>query len=79
MGSDSVLVTILGQHRNWLRAFVLWLLVMVSCLLWWSVGFVDRSPRPGLEVAAILAAIWVPLNGLVAFVTGRFITSPGGP
>lgn len=42
---------------------VMWL---VFETLEWTLNFASNSPRPGMEVAAIIAAVWAPITALQA-------------
>lgn len=51
------------DRRQVLRRVVfLWMIYITTEALRWTYGFATGSPRPGLEVAAIIAAIWTPLG-----------------
>ena len=44
---------------------MLWITVKAS---FWTIEFAWYSSRPGMEIAAIIAAVWTPLSGLQAAV-----------
>lgn len=44
---------------------MLWITIKTS---FWTVEFAWYSSRPGMEIAAIIAAVWTPLSGLQAAV-----------
>ena len=50
------------------RIVFVWVIVMFTYALWWLMGFAQNSPRPGVDVAAIIAAINAPLSFLVGAV-----------
>lgn len=53
------------DRRQLLRrgAFV-WMLYLTTKVTIWTTDFAWQSSRPGLEVAAIIGAIWMPLTAL---------------
>ena len=64
-------------------AFFVVLAITISTILW-SREFASTSPRPGMEVAAILAAIWGPLTALQGAIftfynTGRTAATSQSP
>lgn len=52
-------------------AFV-WVAALTTYTLIWSTGFASASPRPGMEVAAILGAVWGPLTLLQGYVFNAY-------
>ena len=50
------------------RIAFFWVLWMSAEALTWTLEFAWVSVRPGMEVAAIIAAVWTPLAGLQAAV-----------
>ena len=44
-------------------------------LTYWSVAFAAASSRPGTDVAAIIAALWVPWSGVQAIVVHWYFDS----
>lgn len=61
------------ENRQLIRrlAFV-WVAAMTTYALLWSTGFASGSPRPGMEVAAILGAVWGPLTLLQGYVFNAY-------
>lgn len=45
-------------------AFFFVLFYLTPHAFFWTFEFASTSPRPGMEVAAIIAAIWLPMSGL---------------
>lgn len=43
------------------RVMFIWMLILFSYSIWWMFDFAKTSPRPGVEVAAIIGAINAPL------------------
>lgn len=39
----------------------------------WSLTFAQTSPRSGVDIAAILAAIMMPLNGLMGYMFAQYV------
>jgi len=39
----------------------------------WSLGYAQTSTRSGTDIAAILAAIMVPLNGLMGYMFAQYV------
>lgn len=50
------------------RIVFVWVIVIFTYSLWWLMDFAQDSPRPGVDVAAIIAAINGPLSFLVGAV-----------
>ena len=50
------------------RIVFVWVIGMFTYSLWWIMDFAQHSPRPGVDVAAIIAAINAPLSFLVGAV-----------
>lgn len=46
------------------RAAFLWVLWLTGEVAFWTMNFAWNSSRPGMEVAAIIGAIWLPLGAL---------------
>jgi hypothetical protein len=46
------------------RGAFLWMLWITAKVVFWTLDFAQVSARPGIEVAAIIAAIWAPLATL---------------
>jgi len=46
------------------RAVLLWVIWMTTQAFFWTFEFATNSPRTGVDVAAIIAAIWAPLTAL---------------
>ena len=64
------------------RAALLWVIWMTTQAFFWTFEFATNSPRSGVDVAAIIAAIWAPLTALqgavIAFYnSARSPTTPG--
>lgn len=53
--------------------FVLFWLTPV--VLFWTIEFATASTRPGMEVAAIIASVWVPMSGLQGAVIALYNTA----
>ena len=45
---------------------------LVFKTLEWTLDFAATSPRPGMEVAAIIAAVWAPITALQAAMFGLY-------
>jgi len=45
--------------------------IVIKAILW-SFDFAQTSPRSGTDIAAILAAIMVPLNALMGYMFGQY-------
>lgn len=54
------------------RAVLLWMIWMTTIAFFWTFEFATSSPRPGVDVAAIIAAIWAPLIALQGAVIGLY-------
>lgn len=53
------------DRRQIVRRFAfLWMLWITGKVVFWTLDFAHVSVRPGIEVAAIIAAIWAPLATL---------------
>lgn len=50
------------------RIAFFWVLWITGTVIRWSMDFAQTSTRPGMEVAAILAAVWTPMTALQAAV-----------
>lgn len=50
------------------RAAFVWMLYMTERVILWTLTFSESSPRAGMEVAAILAAVWAPMTALIGAV-----------
>lgn len=50
------------------RLAFFWMLWMTGNAFYWTIEFAWTSSRPGMEIAAILAAVWTPLTALQAAV-----------
>ena len=46
------------------RAAFLWVLWLTGEVAFWTMKFAWESSRPGMEVAAIIGAVWLPLGAL---------------
>lgn len=58
------------------RLVLLWVVIgLTTRTLEWTIEFARFSMRPGLEVAAIIAAIWTPMTALQAAVIGFYNSS----
>lgn len=58
------------------RILLLWLLIVSSVVIWWVFRFAYNSPRPGMEVAAIIGAVNTPLCFLFGAMMGLFREIP---
>ena len=69
------------DDRDWDKHLIAVLTMCVSYkVLMWSIGFAGSSPRPGIDIAAILGAINAPLMAVQAAVLKFYIESrPSGP
>ena len=47
-------------------------------LLFWTVHFASSSPRAGMEIAAIIAAVWAPWNIVLAAVVNWYFSTKTG-
>ena len=47
------------------RIIFVWVVTVASIAIWWMLDFAKVSPRAGTDVAAIIAAVNVPLSYLV--------------
>jgi len=54
------------------RVMALGTFVVVVHVIIWSMWFAQNSPRSGTDIAAILAAIMVPLNALMGYMFGQY-------
>lgn len=52
-------------------AFFLVLGLTTKTLLW-TLDFASTSPRPGVDIAAIIAAVWAPLTALQAAIIALY-------
>lgn len=50
------------------RAVLVWTLWLLAEVTWWSFNFAWGNPRSGLEVAAIITAIQIPITTLLGAV-----------
>lgn len=67
----------IDKHQIIRRAIVLWIVVLTSRVMEWTIDFAWQSSRPGLEVAAIIAAIWAPMSVLQGFVLNVYSKGRG--
>ncbi len=58
------------------RVMTLGTFVVVIEVIMWSMWFAQTSPRSGVEISVILAAIMVPLNGLMGYMFGQYVQGP---
>ncbi len=54
------------------RIFLLWGMAMTTYALQWTFTFVEVSKFNGIETAAIIGAIWVPLSSLQGYLFGAY-------
>lgn len=47
--------------------------VIVGKVIFWSLDYAQSSARNGTDIALILAAITVPLNGLMGYMFGQYV------
>lgn len=52
---------LVDQHRIMRRGAFIWVLAITGKVITWTLVFADTSARPGMEVAAIIGAVWAPL------------------
>lgn len=52
--------------------------VVIKVILW-SLDFAQTSPRSGTDIAAILAAIMLPLNGLMGYMFAQYTRTTSVP
>lgn len=55
------------------RVMALGTFAIVVKVILWSLDYATVSPRTGAEIGLILAAITVPLNGLMGYMFGQYV------
>jgi hypothetical protein len=58
------------------RIIFAWTLIVASIALYWMFDFAKNSPRPGVDVAAIIGAINAPLSYLVSTILNAWKDVP---
>ena len=54
----------IDRHLVVRRLTLAWMCGITSWAMLWTMDFAAASPRSGIDVAAIIGAIWVPLSAL---------------
>lgn len=57
------------------RVMFIWMMVITTKVVMWTTDFAWTSSRPGLEVAAIIAAVWAPMTALQGVVVKFYDTA----
>ena len=60
------------------RVVLLFTLYMTWTCTQWAQGFATSSPRPGMDIAAIIAAVTAPMMALQAFAFKHYLESRNG-
>lgn len=50
------------------RIAFIWVLWITWEVIQWTMAFANASLRPGMEVTAIIAAVWMPMGALQAYI-----------
>lgn len=55
------------------RVMTLGTFAMTMVTIWWAMRFAMESPRSGADVAMIIGAVMVPVNGLQGYIFGAYV------
>ncbi len=67
-----VIAKLIEEYQLIRRLMLFWMAGMTTYALHWTLSFASGSPRPGMEVAAILGAVWGPMTALQGFVFAAY-------
>lgn len=55
------------------RVMTIGTFLMTMWVIWWCMKFAMESPRSGSDIAMIIGAIVVPVNGLQGYIFGAYV------